>query len=229
MAERAFDPSIFALRHIFDGVFSEDTLADTLAQFDGNVNAAVEALLEMNESKPSSSTFGRQIREKPCFPPRGAHPQMPIVIDLGDSSEEEEGEAAEAREMTRPATAQRGLLDLRGAAAGPLDIRLAMLTRVKEISIHESHTFEVIMRKNGRKQTITPAMLKGMADAQKSRMEQQRTAALAGQYNSRHAGLYACPFKISRCNGRSQACARCKQRLMNGDLVIPPKRGSWTS
>ena len=105
----------------------------------------------------------------------------------------------------------------------------SMLTRVKEISIHESHTFEVIMRKNGIRITITPALLKSMADAQKSRMEQQRTAALAGQYKSRVASLYACPFKMARCNGRSHACARCKQRLMNGDLVIPPKCRSWTS
>ena len=104
----------------------------------------------------------------------------------------------------------------------------SMLTRVKEINIHERHTFEVITRKNGRKLTITPALLKSMADAQKSRTEQQRTAALAKQYKSSVASLYACPFKMSSCNGRSMACARCKQRLMNGDLVLPPRaKNQW--
>ena len=105
----------------------------------------------------------------------------------------------------------------------------AMRTRVKEIDLHEAHTFKVIMRKNGLKFTITHAVIKSAADAHIARMEQQRTAALAGQGQNRIRSVYACPFKMSSCNGRSMACARCKQRLMNGDLVIPPKRGSWTS
>ena len=98
----------------------------------------------------------------------------------------------------------------------------AMRTRVKEIDLHEAHTFKVIVRKNGVRLTITPALMQAMKRAQEAWMEQSRQASLLGLGGKQISSNYTCPFRMASCNGKTQACARCQPLL--GEWV---KKSKW--
>ena len=97
----------------------------------------------------------------------------------------------------------------------------AMRTRVKEIDLHEAHTFEVIVTKNGIRMTITPALRQAGKRAQEARVEQIRQAALLGLGGKQISSSYTCPFMMANCNGKMKACARCQPLL--GEWVKKPK------
>ena len=100
----------------------------------------------------------------------------------------------------------------------------AMRTRVKEIDLHEAHTFKIIMRKNGVRQTLTPALLQAGRNAAAIATEQKRAKALLGLGGRQVKHTYECPFAMVSCNGRAQACARCESLFENGDMPRPAER-----
>lgn len=94
--------------------------------------------------------------------------------------------------------------------------------QVKEIGVHETEIFKVIVRKNGRRMTITPAVLRSAKEARDIILERVRQANLLREGGKLHyTGRYTCPFKMARCNGKSQQCERCK--LLLGEWVTRPK------
>ena len=94
--------------------------------------------------------------------------------------------------------------------------------QVKEIGVHETEIFKVILRKNGQRMTITPAVLQNMKEARDIKLERVRQANLLREGGKQHyTGSYTCPFKMARCNGKSAQCARCK--LHFGEWVTRPK------
>ena len=93
--------------------------------------------------------------------------------------------------------------------------------QAEEISKHETEIFKVIVRKNGVKMTIAPAVLRAAKEARDVYLERIRQANLLGQGGKRIPSYYTCPFMMARCNGKSQRCARCQPLL--GEWVKKPK------
>jgi hypothetical protein len=94
--------------------------------------------------------------------------------------------------------------------------------QVKEIDVYETEIFKVIVKKNGVRMTITPAVLRSVKEARDIYLERVRQENLLREGGkTRHAGRYTCPFKMARCNGKSTQCARCK--LHFGEWVTRPK------
>ena len=94
--------------------------------------------------------------------------------------------------------------------------------QVKEIGVHETEIFKVILRKNGQRMTITPAVLQNMKEARDIKLERVRQANLLREGGTLpYTGRYTCPFKMARYNGKSAQCARCK--LHFGEWVTRPK------
>ena len=100
----------------------------------------------------------------------------------------------------------------------------AMRTRVKEIDLHEAHTFKIIMKKNGVRLTITPALIQAGREAAAISHECARAKSLLGLGGVQVRTTYECPFAMASCNGRSLACARCKSLFENGDMPRPAER-----
>ena len=94
-----------------------------------------------------------------------------------------------------------------------------IVAQVKEIDVYETETFKVILRKNGQRMTITPAVLRSAKEARDVYLQRLRQANLLGEGSKAHR--YTCPFKMARCNGKSAQCARCK--LHFGEWVTRPK------
>ena len=90
--------------------------------------------------------------------------------------------------------------------------------QVKEIGVYETEIFKVIVRKNGHRLTITPALLRGIQKARDINLQRVWQANLLGEGE---VGKRGCPFKMARCNGKSSQCARCKPLL--GEWVPRPK------
>ena len=97
----------------------------------------------------------------------------------------------------------------------------AMRTRIKEIDLHEAHTYEVIVRKNGTRMTLTPALRQSGKRAQEVNVELQRRQALLLGLSEKNSHLYTCPFSMASCNGKVNACTRCRPLL--GEWVKKPK------
>jgi hypothetical protein len=91
--------------------------------------------------------------------------------------------------------------------------------QVKEIDVYETETFKVILRKNGQRMTISPAVLRSAKEARDVYLQRLRQANLLGEGSKAHR--YTCPFKMARCNGKSVKCERCKPLL--GEWVKAPK------
>ena len=91
--------------------------------------------------------------------------------------------------------------------------------QVKEIDMYETDIFKVILKKNGVRMTITPAVLQNLKEARDVRLERLRQANLLGEGSKVHR--YTCPFKMARCNGKSTQCASSK--LHFGDWVTRPR------
>jgi hypothetical protein len=97
----------------------------------------------------------------------------------------------------------------------------AVVAQVKEIGVHETEIFKVIVRKNGRRMTITPALSRSAKEAHDIYLERVRQANLLGQAGKQMRTSYKCPFMMANCNGQSMRCARCKPLL--GEWVKKPK------
>jgi len=94
--------------------------------------------------------------------------------------------------------------------------------QVKEIGVHETEIFKVIVKKNGQRMTITPAVLRSVKEAHDIYLERVRQANLLREDGKQpYTGRYTCPFKMARCNGKSHQCARCT--LLRGEWVTRPK------
>ena len=91
--------------------------------------------------------------------------------------------------------------------------------QVKEIDVYETETFKVILRKNGQRMTITPAVLRSAKEARDVYLQRLRQANLLGEGSKDHR--YTCPFKMAYCNGLAHRCERCKPLL--GEWVMRPK------
>jgi hypothetical protein len=91
--------------------------------------------------------------------------------------------------------------------------------QVKEIGVHETEIFKVIVKKNGQRMTITPALIRAAKEARDVRLERVRQANLLGEGSKDHR--YTCPFKMGYCNGLAHRCERCKPLL--GEWVKRPK------
>ena len=90
-----------------------------------------------------------------------------------------------------------------------------------EINEHETEIFKVIVKKNGVRMTITPAVLRSIKAASDVIAEQRRQANLIGQAGKQMRTSYKCPFMMANCNGKSLKCARCKPLL--GEWVYERK------
>jgi MoaA/NifB/PqqE/SkfB family radical SAM enzyme len=93
--------------------------------------------------------------------------------------------------------------------------------QVKEIGVHETEIFKVIVMKNGRRMTITPALSRSAKEAHDIYLERVRQANLLGQAGKQMRTSYKCPFMMANCNGQSMRCARCKPLL--GEYVKEQK------
>jgi hypothetical protein len=94
--------------------------------------------------------------------------------------------------------------------------------QVKEIDVYETEIFKVIVKKNGVRMTITPAVLRSVKEARDIYLERVRQENLLREGGKQHyTGRYTCPFKMARCNGKSMQCARCE--LLHGEWVTRPK------
>ena len=96
-------------------------------------------------------------------------------------------------------------------------------TQADEIYKHETVIFKIIMKKNGVRMSITPAVLRAAKEAHNVNLERQRQACLLRQGGKQIATTYTCPFMMARCNGKKSACASCQPLLATGELATKPK------
>jgi hypothetical protein len=94
-------------------------------------------------------------------------------------------------------------------------------TQADEIYKHETEMFKVIMKKNGIRMTITPALRQAGREAAAVYTEQQRAKSLLGLGGKQIQTTYKCPFAMASCNGKTQACKRCESLFENGDMPRP--------
>jgi hypothetical protein len=62
---------------------------------------------------------------------------------------------------------------------------------------HQTVIFKIIMKKNGVRMSITPAVLRAAKEAHNVNLERQRQACLLGQGGKQIATTYTCPFMMA--------------------------------
>ena len=82
--------------------------------------------------------------------------------------------------------------------------------------------YNVIMRKDGKRMSITPAVLRAASENRATYLAKQRAKNLLGLGGKQIQSKYKCPFSMAYCNGRgSHACERCKALFENGEMPRP--------
>ena len=73
----------------------------------------------------------------------------------------------------------------------------------------------MIIKSNGYKQTITPAMREHMASMQRNYVEETRLANASGKSKARTQirTMLICPYGMPSCNRKSNACGQCRAEL----------------